>query len=506
MKIVCPNCGKKVEHGRFCEKCGNPFAAESDTGNDRSSECRSSFGEEPTRGGSVNSGQSDFSQMPILHQGDCFSNVHEGLKKSQSAGGNIAFPQTENATSLFFSDQSGPELMVDQLCVQFENLSGIVRFLFNPGNARDGLENIVFKFENQLTGESVSSRMLPFLNRSWEFSLPFPAQRAGATVWSVTGLYEISGVRHQIVGDMQMVVIQPREAQTIADNLCINISNNINNGNASDVHVSQRALEDLTKLASAENPFDELRRIISGRTRSWCGLPLIDSNTSGQMPPMPPRAKTERITLDFGTHRVTFLGGRTIRFGRNRDVNDISLRPAASATEDQKRPYCMISRAHCHFEHQGQSVVICDGQRDERQVLVASSGGTFWNGVRIDGSIRLNAGDRGVVSFAGSYNGAISLDVKVCKSAGDCSSCPHAGRQWCGDGLRSSLMLTRRDGIPEKFIAVWSCFRLEEADPSFNGVLIFRKDGAFAWRKGRKCGWIIPGTSQQTDFGTVTVN
>ena len=67
-------------------------------------------------------------------------------------------------------------------------------------------------------------------------------------------------------------------------------------------------------------------------------------------------------------------------------------------------------------------------------------------------------------------------------------------------------MLTRRDGVPERFVAVWSCFRLSEADPSFEGVVVFRKEGAFVWRKGHRCGWIVPGTKQQTDFGTVTVS
>jgi hypothetical protein len=66
-------------------------------------------------------------------------------------------------------------------------------------------------------------------------------------------------------------------------------------------------------------------------------------------------------------------------------------------------------------------------------------------------------------------------------------------------------MLSRRDGIPESFVALWSCFSLEDADASFEGVVVFRKDGAFAWRRGRRCGWLVPGTSMQTDMGTVTI-
>ena len=61
-------------------------------------------------------------------------------------------------------------------------------------------------------------------------------------------------------------------------------------------------------------------------------------------------------------------------------------------------------------------------------------------------------------------------------------------------------MLTRRDGFAERYVALWSCFSLEEADPSFEGVVIFRKDGGFAWRRGRRCGWLVPGETIDTDF------
>jgi hypothetical protein len=168
-----------------------------------------------------------------------------------------------------------------------------------------------------------------------------------------------------------------------------------------------------------------------------------------------------------------------------------------------------ISRAHCHFEHQGDAVAVCDGQRDSFRVVRPSACGTYWNDVRIGGSVNLSSGDAGVLSFgASACAGGVALDVKVGSpsSPSECGKCPFADKHWCAEGTRPSLMLTRRDGVPERFVAIWSCFRLSEADPSFEGVVIFRKDGAFAWRKGRRCGWIVPGTKQQTDFGVVTVS
>lgn len=404
-------------------------------------------------------------------------------------------------------DDSQPALEVDMLCVLFEKLPGLMRFNFNPRNSRDGLQNIRFLFENQLTGERVVTRPIRHLNRPVQIPVSFPAQEAGALAWNVTVEYECRARRRVLEGAVQMVVVHPKEPQRAAENLAINITNTINNGNASDVHVSQRALEDLVKLSQSENPSDELRRIVSGGARAWSTVELFDADELELFPPMPPEARTDRVTLDLGVHRVTFFAGRTVTFGRMHEINDIVLRPPSDASEDESIPYRKISRAHCHFEHRGETVVLCDGSRDQNRIVKPSMGGTYWNDRCISGFVKLSQGESGVVSFAGPCStGAISMNVTACAPSSDCRNCPYVNKTWCGDGARPSLMLKRRDGFPEMFVAVWSCFSLENADPSLKGVVIFRKDGGFAWRKGRRCGWIVPGTKQHTDFGVVTVS
>jgi hypothetical protein len=389
--------------------------------------------------------------------------------------------------------------------VQFENITGFARFRIDPRRPGSGLQNIRLLFENRLSGERVATKPICHLDRPRDIPVPFPAQEAGVSVWCMTVEYECDGLRHVLEGDVEMLVVHPRDAQRIADSLAINITNTINNGNASDVHVSQRALDDLARLATAENPFEELRRMVTGSARAWKVIELYGAEETGALPPLPAAARTDRITLDLGVRRISFFAARTMTFGRTREMNDISLRPPADATEQQRLPYRLVSRAHCFFEHEGGSVSICDGRRDELRVLRPSSGGTFWNGARICGPHRLSPGESGVLSFgAAECAGALAMDVKACSSASACTSCPHADRRWCGDGGRPSLMLSRRDGIPESFVALWSCFSLEDVDASFEGVVIFRKDGAFAWRRGRRCGWLVPGTSMQTDMGTVT--
>ena len=496
MKIDCPSCGRKTAQGSFCERCGAELACVP----------KSVVPEE--RNGSRPKAAVSF----------------DDLQKTASAAFSVSRPDSplrrpvapprpliHPGLAPFSSSRPGaqPSLKIDNLCVQFENTPGIVRFLLDPGGAADCLHDVRLLFEHQLTGERIPVRPIRFLDRVREIPVSFPAQSAGAAAWSVAVEYECGGLRHVLDGDIQMVVVHPREAQKVAEHLAINITNTINNGNASDVHVNQRAADELAKLSVSENPFDELRRVILGPTRAWDVVELYSAHETESLPPMPAGARTERLTLDLGVRRITFFAGRTVTFGRKKESNDISLRPSPDASEAETAPYMRVSRAHCHFEHQGEKIVVCDGQRDAFRVLQPSACGTYWNDVRIDGTLHLSSGESGVLSFGDAASaGGVALDAKVatCLSAAECGRCPYSDKHWCGAGSRPSLMLTRRDGVPERFVAVWSCFRLSEADPSFEGVVVFRKEGAFAWRKGHRCGWIVPGTKQQTDFGTVTVS
>ena len=391
-------------------------------------------------------------------------------------------------------------LEMDTFCILFEELPGFLRFRLNPATT---LENVVISVENPLTGVKVASRKVPCLQAAREITVPVPGQTAGAFVWYLALTCEAAGRKRRLEGEVQMVVVRPREAQKAADQLTVTITNNINNGNASDVHVSQQAVEELSKLAMAENPFEELRRIVLGGRRVWTAVPLDVGGAMPTLPAQPPAAVCESIALDLGTNRIRFFASRMVKLGRRREANDISLRPPEGMPDD---PYRAMSKAQCCFEHHGDRAVVYDGQFDEARVRKPSSNGTYWNGARIDSELRLAAGDEGVLSFAGERSDAVSLAVRACRPVRACATCPHASRTWCGDGRRPALMMTRRDGVFERFVALWSCFPLEEADPSFEGVVIFRKDGGFAWRRGRRCGWLVPGETLETDFGQVTVS
>ena len=394
-----------------------------------------------------------------------------------------------------------PVLEIDSICLLFENLPGILRFRINPGTAA---ENVSISVENPITGVTAKSRNIAYLHGLREIPVPVPPQMSGAFVWYLTLSYEAAGRKHRLEGEVQMLVVRPREAQKAADRLSVTITNNINNGHASDVNVSQRAVEELAHLAQAENPFEELRRIVLGSNRAWSAVAIDPGGAMPVLPVQPIAAVRDALTLDIGTAKLHFFAGRTIRLGRKREMNEISLRPPEGVSDEA---YRKVSRAQCHFGHSGDKVVVYDGQMDDSRVVRPSSYGTYWNGSRIESAVELSAGETGVLSLSGTASsGSVALDMKACRPVRACATCPHANRTWCGDGRRPALMLTRRDGVSERFIALWSCFSMEEADPSLEGVVIFRKDGGFAWRRGRRCGWLVPGKTLNTDFGQVNVS
>ena len=498
MRIQCPSCGRNTSEGRFCEKCGAelpggmPVAASLPPVQSAAAPCAAV--DERARTMRI-----ERPQMPSTPP----------VRPSADPVRPIATPVEPNVPAAQMPSRAfGGEcvLEIDKLCVLFEDIVCSVRFRFDPGRAGEGIQNLVFSFENQLTGEVVRPRPIRWIDRMREFAVTFPAQAAGTPGWYVTAEYECDGRKQRREGDMQFVVVRPQEAQKVAEQLAITITTNVNASQASDVRLNQKAAEDLSRIAKAENPFDELRRIVSGGARVWTKVDLFGAGDVAPLPAIPPGARTERVTLDLGVRRISFFASRTVTFGRTREKNDICLRPP-KGMDVQSDVYAQISREHCYFEHRGDRIAVCDGRRDDAMVVHPSTCGTFCNNIRIIGAKELSVGESATLSFGGeTCIGAVSLAAKACSPAKACESCPHADRRWCADGCRPSLALTRRDGIPEMFVALWSCFPLGEADPSFDGVVVFRKDGGFAWRRGRRSGWLVPGAALDTDYGKVTIS
>ena len=498
--ITCPKCGRATAEGAFCERCGEelPVSAPAPAANSTPvAEPPRTFVRDLDGAPTVPSSR-EWSVAPTIRGSRPMQDIWQACA-SIDAQLDAMDARIEHETSdeSFLRRQRGePTLSYDRLCTLFEGMTGSIRFRFDPTGGGERVENVVITFSNSACGERPVQR-IRHADCVQEFSVQFPRQAAGLSTWEMRLEYLSTRRKHELVGQFQIIVkhkSEPGGTSVVIGPV----------GPASDVNVY------MPKGPAVVDPNEEMLRIAMSSARDWQPIPLSDDSEVVSLPPQPAGVRTERVVLDFGSgRRLHIFAGRMVRFGKTREFNDFVLRPGRpinECSEGELIPYKMVSRRHCFFEHSGERMTITDGSREANGVVQPSSNGTFWNDEVIRGSLELPVGTTGIVSFARpACAGGLSMDLRVCGAAKACATCPHSNIHWCGEGKRPSMMLTRRDGLPEKYIAVWSCFWLGDADPSLDGVVIFRKDGAFAFRDTYRSGWIVPGTDIQTDYGTVKV-
>lgn len=507
--VRCPKCFAHVPPGRLCERCGAPLPQVEHLVSERV---------EP----SVS--PSDPFAVPV---------VPTSPKPPVSPRSSPAAVRVSQPVNAGVPRRAEPSVAIDELCIQYESWSnGFLRVIFDPGEGFDGCDGVTLILTEQdeqkvpdkkdldwkdcKSGEEKErKRQYILMKNAWcnsprEIRVSVDRHAFGPVVYDISLSYEKNGRRCCLVGSWATVSIRDEEARDTARQLVVNIVNNITTGHACDVNNStlvKDKLEDILKKDVNVSQF--LQDLVLGPDRAYAYQDLYDETGIASLPsPQPVRAKTDRLILDLGLRRVLLFSGRTVTFGRARSVCDISWRhPDADRIEHddpENIPYRKISGRQCSFEHRGDKVALIDGVRDERGIVKPSSYGTFLNAVQVEGE-KLLASDgmgRGLITFSDS---AATGTLSVCLPNDVCAECTRAERTWCGGGKRPSLMFKRLDGVPESAVMVWSCFRLEEVDPSFEGVKIFRSDGGFAWRRGRRCGWLVPGESIETECGTVYV-
>lgn len=489
---TCPQCGRQTSEGAFCERCGAPLSETSPRAASEPTAC-----EAPT-----------VVEREVPRPSATAIDVEERLKRAEARirSAESRIEREVDKIDLYANQRGEPTLEYDRICSLFENTSGILRFRFDPMGGGSQVENVSIVFSNAGC-ESKPALKIRRADRKMEYMVQFPPQPVGLQSWDVQISYDSASRKHELAGQLQVFVRPVESRKRGSDNFNININTNIGDvGHASDVTVNQRGVEGLEKLVAASDPYAEMNRIMSSDERNWVSVPLSDDNAVVSLPPMPSAARVDTLLVDFGNRRIRFFAGRTVTFGRARELNDIVLRPPAGSDEGSTMPYRVVSREHCFFEHAGEAVVISDGRRDVTGVVRPSTGGTYWNDEPVRSAASLPLGETGIVSFGKpACAKGLSMEAKACAPTKACATCPHSNIRWCGEGKHPSLMLTRRDGIAERIVALWSCFCLGEADPSYENVIIFRKDGGFAFRDGSRSGWLVPGTTIQTDFGEVKI-
>ncbi len=503
MKVTCPKCGKKTPEGAFCENCGGEIRSQ------ESGVRNQELGVEGQESGvgkqelGVGSQESEVRSQGVVAARDCplqepviQEEGRAGSRPATDDSGESANNESHSSDHGNSSHETGkgeglpqlagpsrgmPVLEVDRMCVQFEGLMGTVRFRLTP--PAGGLEKVWVFLEHAVSGQ-----------RWWwgprnvrgtrELKVPLGGQVAGWPTWTVRLECMGKDGKRSWEGDVDLLVVRPREALRSADNLKVEITNHITLGNASDANVNQRALDGLEKVAAAENPFDEWRKVALGPGRSWARVDLYEAE-GGAEPALPPAgAATDRLVLRRGEWMVRVFSGTELQFGRNRPEpgeNDFTLRPGPGGA---RLAYEYISRTHCTFSRSGGAAELRDGVKSPVEGWKSSKYGTWWKGRRLEGDkpARLGIGTTGLVSFGGAPGaGAVTLRAD-------------AGEGW--------LLLRRTDGVKEAILWLWGDCDLGRVDVSATGTTVSRKDVGFVWRRSGLSGWLVPGESAQIGDGT----
>ena len=478
-KVKCPKCGLPVSDGEFCPMCGVKVTSVAET---------------PTLSTSAAPTVSKPAAPTVTPPAAPTVRAPEPPTVRPPEPPKFSAPADSTPAPAVQGVPKG-QLRVDfdALCILFEGLHGMLRLRLSCADG-DVFDNVQITLRDLLTNAEFA-RTICLLDHAREITVPIRPKQAGTAVWDVCLSYDFNGRHVELEGEWATVVTGRAGARMDAKQLAITINQDIKGGHACEIHNSLDAVGELNKaLASADGEvYDTLNRIVIGGARAYRWIDLYPRRVSGALPPMPPEAAADRMTLDLGIWKVKFFSGRTVTFGRTKELNDIALRPPEG---EDSMPYKMISRRHCRFAHSGSEVIVADGARDEKGVVNPSSWGTFLDGEQLRDEVRLSAKgtSSGRLTFAGAGgNSVVSLDLRVLTSGDLCKDCPRSDRAGCQGGARPSLLMRRTDGIPECFVAVWSCVRLEDVDPSYAGVKVFREGNGFAWRRGRRCGWLVPG-------------
>lgn len=530
MQVLCKSCGKQTAAGQFCERCGARL----------SESVPIPFDIEPARemscpihvDGMLASHESKMA-VEIPEVATCAVPAEPGLPASPRRPAEPAMPARPAMPGTPLeplpmprsaignegggAGQSDVGLEWDKLCVLFEEVAGILRFRVTP---RRVVRNLEIWVEQPGGGGRLRGRQIRSVTSAREMAVTVPhPSEAGAGVWLVGIAYDSGNSHKRFEGDFPLVVFKPEEARQAVGELKLTINNNIQNGNASDVHISQQAVDDLVRQGGT-NPYQALLNLVKSEARVWDHVELdevgvesveiedaaesVQTIKSVTLPPRPAAAVRTSVDLNIGRSIVHFHSGQELTIGRLPQLPgqpttgcDIVLLPSdRSFVQDTplKLAYRILSRRHCTMRFLGDKVRFEDGCRDATGAWKRSMAGIFWNGAQVPDGIELGKETSGLLFF-GPDRRALALEVRILGNADSSDG-----------GLCVWLSRKREDGLAEHHVGLWGTFSLGEIDPRFSNVEIFPSEGGFAWRCGSHCGWLVPGQKLPADLGMIKVN
>jgi len=481
--IECPTCEKMTEEGCFCEKCG--------------AELPLSLSDAPAQ-------EQDGVEDDLLDLG----NETIGMDSTIYISPQIKTVVAAEHEPLPVDSHQFLQVEYDKSRVFVVGQTMNFRFSLTP--LVEGMSDVFVAVAFEGRGQKVEVNQLGWIpckgDRRELRNINFAAPEAGSMGFSFYFGFLKDEIQYVFEADGEHKVWPAHaRAQDVVRNIEINIQNS---GHAVDFQFDG-IKEKLSSNETLEAVIDQLHSM----PPVWSGLQLYKSTWR---PPrtrkkkaqklfpvaldmdIPFSARTDKLTLRTNSRTIHLLSGTQIHCGKNRN-NDIVTRLFQNGTATRELN-TKISRYHCIIERDGKNCYVINRGDYPNAGSQASAFGLFLDGKNIPsmGRKKLDLQESSTLSLAGSdclEPGVFSFELEPWKCS---SSMRRNCTRDCERRKTASLVLRRRDAVPETYIALWECFLLGEADPDFDGIVVWREENGFGYATADADGWLQPGITIQT--------
>ena len=482
--MICPSCKSPVEEGAaFCSACGAELPAD---------QVETAVGQTDLQVPQVELPPVPQVDSPPLPQVDLPPIPQIGQPSLRDGG---AKP-----------DGSPFSIELDTMLSLQEDVGNSLRILFTPSPSAGTFSDVSISLSSDDECFQSKTRQRRVLFSPCEFVFGVRDLKAGVCVCDVSVSFVLDGRRRFYDGSFDVVVLERRDSQDDAQkSLSFVFNPNIVASQASRVRVEvpEHAMNLLAQAAkdAERDPFKAAEELVNLGVRKYRRIAVLPSDEVEALPPPPPEAGCKEIQLDFGYGfgKVQFFTDPIIGIGHTyegRRYTDIIVDPPAGLAGDQKQPYERMSRGQCLLRSNGPDVELVDGRIRTSGEQAKSTNGTYLNGERV-GTEGCRLPQTGAIGLGTTCREATLDATLVTPSTEACQRCRRGGesRECCCRGGRAcaNVVLRRRDGVPIAYVALGSCIDMGCIHGRFSGLEIFYDRHAFAWRRGTKRGWLVPG-------------
>lgn len=388
-----------------------------------------------------------------------------------------------------------------------EKVGNSLRILFTPSPEAGKFSDVTISISSDAEWFTSRTKQRKILEGPYEFLFLEESLKAATSCpCDISVSYVLAGRRHFYDGSFDVAVLNEMACRSAARVTLQNIYNiDVDAKEASRVRVeipdrAKREVEEASK-SQGHDPLKVAEELVNLGVRKYrkVSMSRSDDVTVLQKPPQEAICKEMQLDFGYGFGKIQLFTDPILGIGHTYDGNrytDVIVDPPCDLDDAQRVPYEKMSRGQCLLRSNGSEVEVVDGRYRSSGILAASTNGTYLNGEKI-GACGCRVLHDGAIGL-GTTSRETTLDVElVTPNEDSCRHCRLGGesREYCcRSGCASTnVVLRRRDGVAIVYVALWSCIDVGIIYKSFSGLEIFYDNHAFAWRRGTKRGWIVPG-------------